>query len=231
MGAQNSAWRKISESMAQVAESMLALIYPPQCAVCLKCEQAARCRFLCEACLARVQQAEIPPVRWWQTTKEIEPEWRVCTCDLAAWFYEDGMMALIPRMKYRNRPTLTKVFAGIAVARLQVSLQAILASVENDTPVLVPVPLHPRRQRERGFNQSLLIARVFGAAWHLETLPHALRRTRFTPSQAKLDAAARAQNVRTVFAPARAKKLEGRTVFLVDDVITTGATVSGCART
>jgi ComF family protein len=91
---------------------------------------------------------------------------------------------------------------------------------------VVPVPLHPSRQRSRGFNQAADLAQHLG-------LPvcHALRRTRATATQADLPAARRHDNVREAFASTRAAEgLTGNTVVLVDDVCTTGATLESCAR-
>jgi len=229
MGARALARGTLRHHLAQLAEGMWTLFYPPRCGICLQSAQAAGCRFVCESCLGRLLAAEIPAVRYWQNSSEIRIAVRACECDLAAWFYEQGMMALVPRMKYQNRPSLAKIFAEVAAARLQEAHTRVLPSSEK-APVLVPVPLHSRRQRERGYNQSLLIARAFGEKWDVEVLPRALRRTHFTQPQAKLRAAERAKNVSQVFAPDRAEKVAGRTVLLVDDVITTGATVSACAQ-
>ena len=91
---------------------------------------------------------------------------------------------------------------------------------------VVPVPLHPSRRRERGFNQAADLARHLGLPVH-----HALRRTRATASQASLPAARRHKNVRGAFVAARsAGWLAGAVVILVDDVSTTGATLEACAQ-
>lgn len=233
MGIQFPTWGDIGNGLARLGEGMLSLVYPPRCAVCLKCEQAISCRFLCQNCLTRVLEAELPPVRPWQLTEETNPVSRTCACDLAAWFYEDSMMALVPRMKYQDRPALAKLLAGIAAERLREAVHTALFPPEKNSSfesVLLPVPLHPRRQMERGYNQSLLIARVLSAKWNIALVPRALRRVRFTQPQARLNAAERALNVSGVFAPAHPEKISGRTILLVDDVITTGATVSDCAR-
>jgi len=95
--------------------------------------------------------------------------------------------------------------------------------------LVVPVPLHPSRLRERGYNQALLLARALGRAAQLRVAVRALVRRRATPSQAHLDAAARRANLAGAFAaPA---PLDGATIVLVDDVLTTGATADACART
>ncbi len=97
--------------------------------------------------------------------------------------------------------------------------------------LLVPVPLHPRRARERGYNQALLLARRLERAWGVPVAAHALRRAVPTQPQADLDAAARRRNVRDAFAVQSPGLIAGRHVVLVDDVLTTGATAGECART
>jgi ComF family protein len=131
---------------------------------------------------------------------------------------------IIHKTKYYQRPSLGRVFGGMLAQRLYAPL-----ANEISQAVLVPVPLHPRRERKRGFNQSLVLAQAIAATWQREVVPRALRRVRFTQSQAKLDAKARWENVAGAFAPAPKLALPAHTVFLVDDVLTTGATMSACA--
>jgi ComF family protein len=99
------------------------------------------------------------------------------------------------------------------------------ADVLNDASVVVPVPLHRRRERARGFNQAAELARYLGLP-----VVHALRRVRNTSSQTGLPAARRHANVRNAFVLGRRARLAGRIVVLVDDVSTTGATLDACAR-
>jgi ComF family protein len=100
------------------------------------------------------------------------------------------------------------------------------AEILDGADVLVPVPLHPTRRRERGFNQAEDLARHIG----LPVLP-ALRRIRRTPVQAELPAAQRHGNVKDAFAvERREERLSGAIVVLIDDVSTTGATLDACAQ-
>ena len=96
--------------------------------------------------------------------------------------------------------------------------------------LLVPVPLHPRRERERGFNQALLLCRRVGEAWSVPVCADALERTLATRPQTELTAGARRANVRDAFALRSPERVAGRHVVLIDDVVTTGSTVAACAR-
>ncbi|MBI3626320.1 MAG: ComF family protein [Candidatus Rokubacteria bacterium] len=95
---------------------------------------------------------------------------------------------------------------------------------------LVPVPLHPSREAERGFNQARLLARRVSRRWGVPVEAKALRRQRSTLSQTDLDAEERRENVKGAFALRRPGVIAERHVLLIDDVFTTGATVSECAR-
>ena len=97
--------------------------------------------------------------------------------------------------------------------------------------VLVPVPLHRARLVSRGFNQSALLARALSRRTGVACLPDALARTRPTPSLGALSAAKRAEAMdgAITIRPRRAAAIAGRSVLLIDDVMTSGATASACA--
>ncbi len=96
--------------------------------------------------------------------------------------------------------------------------------------LLVPVPLHHVRRRDRGYNQSAVLARELGRKLGRKSHPGLLRRIRPTISQTNLTAKARLSNVTKAFQYKKGKRLAGRRVLLVDDVMTTGATVNACAK-
>jgi ComF family protein len=120
-----------------------------------------------------------------------------------------------------------KFHGQLAVARSLGRAMASLASAEPGA-VVVPVPLHVDRLRERGYDQAALLARELARATGLPLAVRALRRIRPTPAQTALDAAARRSNLRGAFASS--ERAPARTIVLVDDVLTTGATVDACAR-
>jgi ComF family protein len=96
--------------------------------------------------------------------------------------------------------------------------------------VLVPVPLHIKRLRQRGFNQALILCRRIFPAWRDMLDPHILERQLWTQPQTGLSGSARRRNVRNAFRVRRPENIKGKKILLVDDVFTTGATVNECAR-
>jgi ComF family protein len=104
--------------------------------------------------------------------------------------------------------------------------------VLDERAALIPVPLHGSRLRERGFNQSALLARELAARWRLPSVENALERTRATTTQTRLTPGERHRNVSGCFrvAPGAMESLRGAHVVLVDDVVTTGATLNACAE-
>ncbi len=136
--------------------------------------------------------------------------------------YDAELRALIVLLKYNGVEPLARLLAGWLA--LVISQQPELAQVD----ALVPVPLHRRRQRARGFNQAELVARELSRWTKLPVEPRWLRRIKDTPSQTGLTPAQREENVRGAFATER--KLDSARILLLDDVCTTGATLSACAR-
>ncbi len=135
-------------------------------------------------------------------------------------FYEDELRELIHLFKYGRVQTLAKPLGR---------LLAMALPREQSFDVIVPMPLHWRKRWQRGFNQSQLLAAEIGRRTHVP-VRRALRRVRFTPSQAGLTNAKRRQNVSGAFRAVKRLALAGKRVLLVDDVLTTGATAASCAR-
>jgi len=145
--------------------------------------------------------------------------------------YTGDLRAVILQLKFRHRERLGKRLGEL----LGSTWSSLAETLPAAAPVLVPVPLHHSRKRERGFNQAELLARglrrVAGAAGtpRLRIETRCLYRTRATPPQTGLSLQQRKENVRDVFAVARPDRIRGRVAILVDDVMTTGATLSACA--
>jgi ComF family protein len=138
--------------------------------------------------------------------------------------YEGSLKAAIHEFKFRSRRRV----AGRLVEELLASES--VGQVLRGGEVLVPVPLHPRRHRERGFNQAELLVLEIAQRTGILAVPGALVRRKDTKPQAGLSAAGRRLNVAGAFAVRRRTQVAGRVVVLVDDVLTTGATAQACAR-
>ncbi len=95
--------------------------------------------------------------------------------------------------------------------------------------VIIPVPLHPTRKRERGFNQASLLAELLSAQISIQSQP-LLERIRYTTTQTALDRAERMENLHNAFRLRKNMNVRGLRVLLIDDVLTTGSTLSECAR-
>jgi len=220
-----------TEAWRQWVTAALDLVFPPLCPVCDGMLGAGRRDPLCGAC--------------WEGFERIAPPWcRCCGAPLgieglcgacrsrrprfayarAALLYGDLAREAIHAFKFGGRRGLANPL-GDLLAGLGLSA---LPGAEPDA--LVPVPLHPRRARERGYDQALLLARRLERAWGVPVVADALLRAVPTQPQTDLDAAGRRRNVRDAFAVRRPELIAGRHVVLVDDVLTTGATVGECAR-
>ena len=141
--------------------------------------------------------------------------------------YRDGMREAIHALKFGNRPLLATPLGRLLA---EAGARALPVPPADWAEGLVPVPLHPARLAERGFNQAELLATPCGARWRVPVLPRALIRARATLPQTDLDPAARRLNVRDAFRVPRAAGILGRRLLLVDDVHTTGATVAAAAQ-
>jgi len=199
-------------SWRALANSLLSSLFEPTCAACSQVLLHPLSGAVCERCWASIRCG---------TSLNEHPRGRhavdwACAVDL----YEGRLRDIIHALKYERRRSIAKPLGGL----MRESGTAMLATAD----LAVPVPLHPRRERARGFNQADDLARQLG-------LPVAplLRRVRYTASQIELPADARHQNVRDAFSFARIPGPGSpipTVVVLVDDVSTTGATLDACAR-
>lgn len=198
----------------------LDVLFPPSCGVC-----GTEGQFLCAACEADLERA-LPPrcSRCWRQSPGICPDCLRTQAPLdgarSIFLFTGGAQKLVYRLKYESLHALAEPMGELLASYLE----------QNPLPVdlLAPVPLHRSRQRTRGFNQSELLGRVVARRSGLELDTGSLRRQRNTPQQTNTESRQeRERNIRGAFSCGPA--LEGRRVLLIDDVLTTGATLRECA--
>lgn len=219
------AGRRVARLLRPVATGLGRLFMPP---VCLHCEGG---RFLaaplCLACLRALTRvpADACPRCGLPACRD-EHAYRAQAFDTAHFLYRvtPQLSTLVHGFKYRHMRRHVEFLA--APLRRRPDLLEYARSFD----ALVPVPLHPARRRERGYNQAEAIARALGRRSGTLLLPDSLRRVRHTRTQTRLGKQARSGNLEGAFACPDPDTVRGKRLLLVDDVFTTGATVSACAR-
>jgi ComF family protein len=218
----------IFRAASSLARGLLELALPASCAACAALTDEERP--LCDRCVVTLEPIERACPRCALPLVAVSapciacgaapPPWRAAH---APYVFGGELAVAVRRWKLGRRAEQTA-----ALGRL---LAPSLARLDPGVEALVPVPLHPRRLRERGFNQASLLARAARRTARAgPPVEELLDRVRDTAPQASLDdAAARRRNVRGAFAVRRAEA-RGRHLALVDDVLTTGATAAECAR-
>jgi competence protein ComFC len=182
------------------------LLFPLRCAGCGKLDT-----FWCEVC-----QAELDAMPFPHEVRQLP----IFSGIAATAVHQGKIREAVQALKYENaRPV-----ANALGKRLALHLAAQNWTIDS----IVPVPLHMLRLKERGYNQSQLLAEVVSQYTGVPCVPTALRRERHTQSQVTMSAAQRLTNVEHAFR-ADASLVAGHSILLIDDVYTTGATLSACA--
>ncbi len=211
------------------------LIFPSYCRICGDLLSRTGERVVCSACLGKIAPWNGPAClccgRFFDGADVPHPCSRCLSSpppysrQLSVGRYDGVLRDLILLFKYGRFSVLGQPLGRLAVSRL-LAEPGMLDGVD----LILPVPLHKKRRRARGFNQSAMLAREIAGATGNELLAKCLVRVKDAPPQASLEAGAREKNVRGVYAVRKPGLLKGRTILLIDDVFTTGATIGECSR-
>ena len=211
-------------TLPEIARGFLHLAYPQLCVACDGDVPAGAACF-CLSCRVKLAPANM----YWQRENEFTDRFwgRLRLEGGAAMYYfqrKSPIQRALHQLKYQNQPQIgLKIGREFGRALLQ---SPIFQTVEG----VVPVPLHPRKERTRGYNQSAMLARGLAEIMGVPMVTGALVRPLFTSSQTRKKRMERFENVGDVFAIAQPDRLQGKHLLLVDDVLTTGATLETCGQ-
>lgn len=238
VGFYSQAPKQVEGWLAQVGEALVSVFFPANCRICDALLTGASRVPLCDVCLASFLPVPAPfcsvcgqPIFTFNSTDTEMPLCRAChdhtyAFDRARSFavYQGALVHAVLLLKFEPIFPLGEWFAG--------RLAKIILSHPRDfaADVVIPVPLHPRRERQRGYNQAGLIARPLAKKLHLPYRPILLMRTKPRPEKELLSVAERWESVRGAFATQIGTRVDNLRVLLVDDVMTTGATLDACTR-
>lgn len=219
--------------------ALASVIFPAPCRICDRALTNASRIPVCEDCLGRFERVSDPlcgacgrPFTSEVAAQAVEPLCRLCRLKYYAFdgarsfaIYDDALFEAIALLKYENVNRLGDWFAGRLV-------EITLGQAKDwRADIVVPVPLHTERRRERGYNQAELIARPLARRLGLKLESRALVRVKPRPPQLVLSRTERWQVVRGAYAVRERARVDNLRILLIDDVMTTGATLDACART
>ena len=203
-------------------KSILNFVYPPYCIVCNSHLQQTG-RLICDSCWNSFPMIDENYDIYDEIKSKISGPVYFSNA-ISVWEFSPAIQDIIHYLKYQNFKTLANrigIFMANRLKKLEFS---------KEKTIIIPVPLHKTRMRERGYNQSALLCSVIASESNLPFNDQILQRIRYTQSQTKLNAAERIKNVQNAFKVSSPKEIESKIIVLVDDVITTGATINECAK-
>lgn len=193
---------------------LLNLLFPIKCLCC-----GEEGNWLCSDCFSKLQALPSPEV-----SLKRSPLNRI----IVPYDYQNDLIRrLISVYKYNFVPEIGPILARLVIPKLKIILQ----NREKKNFILIPIPLHSRRLRFRGFNQAEILARSIAQKLDLKMKNDTLGRRRAVLPQVQLSEKERQQNIRKAFSTKKDLSLENKIIILVDDVWTTGATLKEAART
>ncbi len=220
--------------MGPFLERLLQFFLPSQCFCCKAFLEEGEKR-VCADCLSKIRWI-LPPFCTVCGGPFVTPQVdshpcgacltkkRYFTMARAVGIYEGPLQEAIHRWKYEGKVGLTPLFGAWMAERLSDHWHP------RSIDLILPVPVHKRRLRERGFNQALLLGRELSQRTGIPCKMNFLQKKRATPPQIQLSGEERERGIRNSFQVRRREELKGKTILLVDDVYTTGATVNECSR-
>lgn len=214
-------WQRIRYECLDLWASVADLLFPRVCVVCENSLVRGE-KYLCTSCLADFPFTDTTYDAGENLLEHFDEAYR--PEELYTLFYYnkyDIYKKLIYNIKYQSYKHLAFYLGQMLGERIPETSAA---------DIIIPIPLHPRRLRERGYNQAFEIARGISEVLHIDILDDVVVRIKNNVSQTGKNASERLKNVEHIFQLINPQKIIGKRILLVDDVITTGATIGSCMQ-
>lgn len=193
------------------------LLFPPKCIFCNKILDINAEIYICKDCFTHITFKEDTSLKWGKGHDYYDGV--VCVCE-----YKGIIKDALLRFKFSNKPAYYRTFAGLLGKKIKEMTEW------QKFDIIISVPLHPVRERTRGYNQSHLISRALSRELSIKDESRLLSRVKNTDSQSLLQRYDRLINVKDAFKVNDTSKIEGRAILLIDDVLTTGTTLNECSK-
>jgi len=200
-------------------ERLVNIVYPPKCIFCGKMVDISSMVHICGNCFEKLPFTE-------DTFTTVSEEKGKCYCDgaVCVFRYTGIVKEALKRFKFHAKPCYYRTFARLMAIKL-----LRLADIRK-YDIVIAVPLYRSREHERGYNQSQLISKAISRELKIPDGSGIVRRVKDTKAQSLLDKHNRLLNVRGAFSVKSPERIKGKSVLLVDDILTTGSTLEECGK-
>lgn len=198
---------------------IISIIYPPKCIFCQKILNYSTLLYICSDCYSGLPFAQMEVLATSHKNEE-----NFCDGAVSVFQYTGVVKESLIRFKFYNEPSYYKTYAKLIADRF-----AKMADI-NQYDMVMSVPLHKYKEFSRGYNQAYLISKELGRELKLPENSRLIKRCRNTEAQSLLDKQKRSQNVKGAFTITYPEKVAGKSIILVDDILTTGSTLEECSR-
>ena len=210
--------------LKSLLSDFLHLIYPHNCEGCGS-DTLNQDSFLCAKCLYQLPQTGFIENADNPLERKLYGRLKVQHAGAGFYFSKDGLLQhLVAQLKYKNNKEM-----GLYLGKL-LGYQLMDCKRFDDVELLIPLPLNRKKEKKRGYNQSEMICQGIASVWERPIVTDAVSRVINTATQTKKNRSDRWENVDGVFAVTNPEKLIGKHIALLDDIITTGASIDACGN-